>query len=166
MRKLLIVLPLLYVTLTISGCAKSSIEVINRDINSYSGIERELNEKMKLLNERMILAIDEAKSTKDFTAYEQKYKDILIEFNNLLKVSKDMTSFLTSKEMKKYHNYTIKIIQNQIGLATAQMYQFRNNGEHGGHNAKYTQIKYNTKIRKLKKEQQEIIKRMVLDSHS
>lgn len=163
MRKLLAV-TFMFISILTSGCAKSSVEIISRDINSYSSIEKELNEKMRLLNERIILAINEAKSTKDFIIYEQKCKDILIEFNNLLKVSKDMSSFLTSKEMKKYHSYTIKIIQTQINLATEQMRQFRNNGEFGGNNAKVTQIKYNTKIRKLKKEQQELISRIIINS--
>lgn len=165
MKKILAVI-VLFSLIFVTGCAKTSVEVINRDISSYNGIERELNEKMRLLNERMVLAIDEAKSTQDFTTYEEKYKDILMEFNNLLKISKDMTSLLNSKEMKKYHNYTIKIIQTQIKLVTAQMYQFRYNGEYGGHDAKVTQIKYNTKIRKLKKEQQEVLKRIVNKSYS
>ena len=52
------------ILLLITGCAKTDINILQKDISRYSAIEEELNIKIKLVNNQMIKAIEKYKNTK------------------------------------------------------------------------------------------------------
>ena len=70
---------------------------------------------------------------------------------------------IASKEVKKYHTVTIKLLEIQAEYVKVTINQFENLGEHGNNDAKLTEIKYNKKIRTLQKEQDKLLKNIIDD---
>ena len=151
------------ILLLITGCAKTDINILQKDISRYSAIEEELNVKIKLVNNQMVEAIDKYKNTKNKAEFDKDNKLINEELIRLLKLAKEVNMHIASKEVKKYHNVTIKLLEIQAEYVKVTIKQFENMGEHGNNDAKLTEIKYNKKIRALQKEQDKLLKNIIND---
>ncbi len=154
---------LLFVML--SACAKTDKALLQKDINRYSAIEEELNIKIKYINQQMTNAIAEYKKTNDFSKFEQQNKQINNDLVNLLKLAKEVNIHIASKEIKKYHNITIKLIEIQSEYVKVMIEQFKTMGEHGKNDTKLTQIKYNRKIRTLQNKQDNLLSEIIEKIH-
>lgn len=147
----------------ITGCAKTDINILQKDISRYSAIEEELNVKIKLINNQMVKAIEKYKNTKDKNEFDNDNKLINEELLRLLNLAKEVNMHIASKEVKKYHTITIKLLEIQAEYVKVTINQFENMGEHGNNDAKLTEIKYNRKIRALQKEQDKLLKNIIND---
>lgn len=145
----------------VTACAKTDKALLQKDISRYSAIEEELNLKIKYINQQMIAAIAEYKKTSDFKKFEQQNKQINNDLNRLLQLSKEVNVHIASKEIKQYHNITIKLIEIQSEYVKVMIEQFKTMGEHGNNDTKLTQIKYNRKIRALQRKQDDLITEII-----
>lgn len=146
---------------TLSACAKTDKVILQKDISRYSAIEEELNVKIKLINTQMTSSIAKYKKTKDFTQFEQDNTLINDELVNLLSLAKEVNMHITSKEVKRYHKITIKLLKIQAEYVKVTIEQFKTLGEHGNNDAKSTQVKYNSKIRALQKQQDKLLNEII-----
>ena len=89
------------ILLLITGCAKTDINILQKDISRYSAIEEELNVKIKLVNNQMVEAIDKYKNTKNKAEFDKDNKLINEELIRLLKLKKEVNMHIESKEVKK-----------------------------------------------------------------
>lgn len=151
------------ILLLITGCVKTDINILQKDISRYSAIEEELNIKIKLVNNQMIKAIEKYKNTKDKQEFDKDNQLINEELTRLLNLAKEVNMHIASKEVKKYHTVTIKLLEIQAEYVKVTINQFENMGEHGNNDAKLTEIKYNKKIRTLQKEQDKLLKNIIND---
>lgn len=148
--------------LIIISCAKTDVGVLKRDIYRYSAIEQELNVKIKLINEQMVKSISEFKQIEDMSKFEKDNLDIENEIKNLLLLAKEIKVYIATKEMQKYHDYTIKSLEIQSEYVKETIRQFKNMGEHdNSNNAKLTQIKYGRKIRAIQKKQTKLLEDII-----
>ena len=145
----------------LSACAKTDKIILQKDISRYSAIEEELNVKIKLINTQMTSAIAKYKKTGNFAQFEQDNKLINDELIRLLQLAKEVNIHIASKEVKKYHKITIKLLEIQAEYVKVTIEQFKTLGEHGNNDAKSTQIKYNKKIRALQKQQDKLLNEII-----
>ncbi len=144
------------------SCAAKDNKVLLKDINRYATIEKELNLKIKDINKEMVVSITKAKNTKDMKAF--KVDNIVIEkqLKHLLDLAYEVKKYIKTKEVQKYHKYTIKSLEVQSEYVKENLKQFKTKGEHDRkNNAKLTQIKYGKKIRKIQKDQTEYLKKVL-----
>ena len=146
---------------TLSACAKTDKVILQKDISRYSAIEEELNVKIKLINTQMTSSITKYKKTKDFIQFEQDNTLINDELVNLLNLAKEVNMHIASKEVKRYHKITIKLLKIQAEYVKVTIEQFKTLGEHGNNDAKSTQVKYNSKIRALQKQQDKLLNEII-----
>ena len=146
---------------TLSACAKTDKVILQKDISRYSAIEEELNVKIKLINTQMTSSIAKYKKTKDFIKFEQDNTLINDELVNLLNLAKEVNMHIASKEVKRYHKITIKLLKIQAEYVKVTIEQFKTLGEHGNNDAKSTQVKYNSKIRALQKQQDKLLNEII-----
>lgn len=146
---------------TLSACAKTDKVILQKDISRYSAIEEELNVKIKLINTQMTSSIAKYKKTKDFIQFEQDNTLINDELVNLLNLAKEVNMHIASKEVKRYHKITIKLLKIQAEYVKVTIEQFKTLGEHGNNDAKSTQVKYNSKIRALQKQQDKLLNEII-----
>lgn len=143
------------------SCAKTDTAILQKDISRYSAIEEELNVKIRFINTQMTSSIAAYKKTKDFAKFEQDNKFINDEIGKLMLLTKEVGIHIASKEIKQYHKVTVKLIKIQAEYVSVIIEQFKTEGEHGNNDTKATQIKYNTKIRSLQKEQNELLEKII-----
>lgn len=161
MRKISKITVILSVLFLIS-CAKTDINILKRDIDKYSAIEQELNVKIKLINEHMVKSISDFKKTNNMAQFEQDNINIENELQSLLLLSKEVRAYITTKEIKKYHKYTIQSLTIQSEYVRETIRQFKTMGEHdSSNNAKLTQIIYGRKIRDIQKKQTKLLKKII-----
>lgn len=155
----------LFSVLLLLSCAKTDIRVLKKDIDRYSAIEQELNIKIKLINEHMVKAISDFKYSNDAAKFEEDNIYIENELQNLLLLTKEVKDFIVTKEIRKYHKYTVKSLKIQSEYVRETIKQFKTMGEHDkDNNAKLTQIIYGKKIKDIQSKQtkllEEILKEM------
>ena len=109
----------------------------------------------------MTSAIAKYKKTGNFAQFEQDNKLINDELIRLLQLAKEVNIHIASKEVKKYHKITIKLLEIQAEYVKVTIEQFKTLGEHGNNDAKSTQIKYNKKIRALQKQQDKLLNEII-----
>lgn len=161
MKKIIKITAILSVLLVIS-CAKTDVSILKKDIDRYSAIEQELNVKIKLINEQMVKSISDFKQTNDATKFEKDNLDIENKLKNLLLLTKEIKVYIATKEMQKYHDYTIQSLEIQSEYVRETIRQFKNMGEHDNtNNAKLTQVIYGRKIREIQKKQTKLLKNIV-----
>lgn len=161
MKKIIKITAIIAVLFTIS-CAKTDLSILKKDIERYVAIEQELNIKINLINEKMVQSISDFKQTDDAAKFEKDNLDIENELKNLLQLSKEIKIYIATKEMQKYHDYTIKSLEVQSEYVKETIRQFKNMGEHDStNNAKLTQVIYGRKIRDIQKKQTKLLKNIV-----
>lgn len=151
--------------LLVVSCAKTDIAILQKDMKRYSMIEQELNIKIKLVNAEMIRAIAEYKESHDKAKFNKDKALINNELVKLSKLAKEINIHIVSRELKKYNNLTIKLLEVQAEYVKVMIEQFQNMGEHGNNDAKATQLKYNRKIMALQKEQDKLLKDIIADMY-
>lgn len=152
---------LILLIFTLTACAKTDKAILQKDISRYSAIEEELNVKIKIINSQMTAAIAKYKKTNDFAQFEQDNKLINEELLRFLQLAKEVEMHIASKEVKKYHKITIKLLEIQSEYVKVTIEQFKTLGEHGNNDAKLTQLKYNKKIRALQKQQDKLLNEII-----
>ena len=149
---------ILLLPIFISSCAGKSN--INITVDNYEYYETRLNNKIKSINNDMINTIKKSKNSINYDEFDIKSNLIKIELDSIVYTAKEMSKSISSNTLKKYHNYNIKMLEIQAEYSNETIRQYRNGGEFGGNSAKKTQIFYNTKLRKIKKEQDKLIKEL------
>ncbi len=162
MRSFKLLIIIFLISFTSLSCAYNKSELLKKDIKRYAKIEKELNIKIKQINDEMVYSITKAKKTGDMKTF--KKDNILIEnqLKQLLKLSKEVEKYIKTKEVKKYHKYTTKSLKIQSEYVKENIKQFKSKGEHSKkNNAKLTQITYGKKIKKIQKQQTEYLKKII-----
>lgn len=161
MKKIIKITALLSVFLLIS-CAKTDVNILKKDIDRYSAIEQELNVKIKLINKKMVDSIAKFKESNDLVQFEKDNVEIENELKKLMVLTKEISVYIATKEIKKYHEYTVQSLEIQSEYVRETIRQFKNMGEHDiNNNAKLTQIIYNKKIREIQKKQTKLLENII-----
>lgn len=113
----------------------------------------------------MVKAISDFKYSNDAIKFEEDNIYIENELQNLLLLTKEVKDFIVTKEIRKYHKYTVKSLKIQSEYVRETIKQFKTMGEHDkDNNAKLTQIIYGKKIKDIQSKQtkllEEILKEM------
>ena len=110
----------------------------------------------------MVKSISDFKQTNDAAKFEKDNLDIENKLKNLLLLTKEIKVYIATKEMQKYHDYTIQSLEIQSEYVRETIRQFKNMGEHDNtNNAKLTQVIYGRKIRDIQKKQTKLLKNIV-----
>lgn len=161
MKKIIKITALLSVFLLIS-CAKTDVNILKKDIDRYSAIEQELNVKIKLVNEKMVDSIARFKESNNLVQFEKDNVEIENELKKLMVLTKEISVYIATKEIKKYHEYTVQSLEIQSEYVRETIRQFKSMGEHDiNNNAKLTQIIYNKKIREIQKKQTKLLENII-----
>lgn len=157
--KLLILLIFIFTSIS---CAKTDAILLKQDINKYGIIEKELNIKIKMINDEMVESITKFKKSGNMKDFEKDNIAIEMKIKELMQLTKELNTYIQTKEVKKYHYYTIQSLIIQEEYIKETIKQFKTLGEHDiTNNAKLTQVKYGRKIRKIQKKQNEYLKEII-----
>lgn len=136
--------------------------MLKKDIDRYADLEKELNVRIKSINEEMVTSIAKYKNSNDIVEFDKDNKAIEEEMKKLLILAKEAQVYLTTKEVKKYHEYTIQLIKIQSEYVQESIRQFKNLGElDRANDATLTRIKYGRKIRKVQNRQNKLLKEIL-----
>lgn len=162
MKKIIKLTTTLFSVFFISACAATDIGMLKKDIDRYTDLEKELNVRIKSINEEMVASIAKYKNSNDIAEFDKDNKAIEEEMKKLLILAKEAQVYLTTKEVKKYHEYTIQLIEIQAEYVQESIRQFKNLGELDRTNdATLTRIKYGRKIRKVQNKQNKLLKEIL-----